>query len=368
MKLGAFMMPAHPRSRSIRDGHMHDLDTLEYFDQIGLCEAWIGEHYTMPAEPCPSPDILIAQALLRTKRIKLAPGAFILPFHHPAELAHRISLLDHIAEGRFMVGIGASGTPADLDMFDIDHRAGVHRKMTAESIAIMTRFWQSDAPFEHRGEFWTARRPEDRPQQGTAYHLKPFQRPYPPIGVTGLSASSATLALAGANGWIPISFCFTPQYLHTHWDVVERGARDAGRPSPNRDVWRVSRPFFVAETDAEAWRLSVGGEMGRYFREDYLPMLAGNNALGLLKHDPDVPDSDVTVEYVAKHCWIVGSQETVAERIAEMQALSGGFGVLHVMAFDHLDELAPARQSYAMLADVVASRFGEDGATREAAQ
>lgn len=357
MKLGAFMMPAHPRHRSIRDGHFHDLDTLTYLDRIGFEEAWIGEHYMMPSEPCPSPDLLIAQALLQTKRIKLAPGAFMLPFHHPAELAHRISWLDHICEGRLMVGIGASGTNLDLEMFNIDHKSGAHREMTAESIAIMTRFWESEGAFEYRGKYWTVRRPADQMDKCSGYHLTPFQKPYPPIGVTGLSASSATLGLAGANGWIPISFCFTPQYLHTHWAAVERGAREAGRVAPSRDSWRVSRPFFVADTDKEAWRRSVGGEMGRYFREDYLPMLAGNNALGLLKHHPDVPDGDVTVEYVAQHCWIVGSAETVRQRIEDMQEQSGGFGVLHIMCFDHLDDLAATRDSYAALAGIVANDF-----------
>ncbi|WP_431823711.1 LLM class flavin-dependent oxidoreductase [Burkholderia sp. F1] len=355
MKLGAFMMPAHPQHRSLHDGHYHDLDTLEFFDRTGFAEAWIGEHYMMPAEPCPSPDLLLAQAFLRTKRIRLAPGAFMLPFHHPAELAHRICMLDHISQGRLMVGIGASGTNLDLEMFDIDYKSGAHREMTAESIAIMTRFWESDGPFEYRGKYWTARRPADLPDKRSTYHLKPFQAPYPPIGVTGLSASSPTLRLAGANGWIPISFCFTPQYLHTHWDVVEEGARAAGRPAPDRSEWRVSRPILVADTDREAWRRAVDGEMGRYFRDDYLPMLAGNNALGLLKEDPGMPDSDVTVEYVAKHCWIVGSPDTVRERIEAMQALSGGFGVLHVMGFDHLDEMSAIRDSHAALAEIVAN-------------
>lgn len=357
MKLGAFMMPAHPRYRSLHDGHYHDLDTLRFFDRIGFEEAWIGEHYMMPGEPCPSPDLLIAQAFLQTERIKLAPGAFMLPFHHPAELAHRICWLDHISKGRLMVGIGASGTNLDLEMFDIDHKAGVHREMTAESIAIMIRFWKSEGPFEYKGKFWTVRRPEDQMAKSSGYHLKPFQSPHPPIGVTGLSASSATLRIAGKNGWIPISFCFTPEYLHTHWRVVEEGAEEGGHPAPSRDLWRVSRPIFVGPTDAEAWQLSVGGEMGRYFREDYLPMLAGNNALGLLKHHPGAPDSDVTVEYCAKHCWIVGSPETVRERIEEMQTLSGGFGVLHVMGFDHLDELETTRQSHAELARIVATHF-----------
>lgn len=357
MKLGAFMMPAHPQYRSPAEGHFHDLDTLQFFDRIGFTEAWIGEHYMMPGEPCPSPDLLLAQAFLTTNNIRLAPGAFMLPFHHPAELAHRICWLDHISGGRLMVGIGASGTTLDLEMFDIDYRAGVHREMTAESIAMMTHFWESDSPFEIKGKFWTVRRPTDQLHRSSGYHLSPLQKPYPPIGVTGLSPSSETLRIAGRNGWLPISFCFTPSYLHTHWEAVEQGANEADREPPSRSNWRVSCPIFVGETDADAWRLSVGGEMGRYFRDDYLPMLSGNNALSLLKHHPDLADSDVTVEYCAKHCWIIGSPETVRERIEEMQYLSGGFGVLHVMGFDHLDELATTRNSHNELSQLISSHF-----------
>lgn len=258
-----------------------------------------------------------------------------------------------------MVGIGASGTTLDLEMFNVDHKAGAHREMAAESVEIMTRFWNSSRPFEYRGKYWTVRRPPDQMDKCSGYHLKPYQSPHPQIGVTGLSTSSATLKIAGRNGWIPISFCFMPQYLHTHWRVVEEGAALSGRAVPSRNMWRVSRPILVAETDAQAWKLALEGEIGRYFREDYLPMIAGNNVLGLFKHHPDVPDSEVTVEYCAKHCWILGSQATVRERIEEMQSFSGGFGVLHVMGFDHLDELLPIRESYRALQEVVATHFAQ---------
>ncbi|OFU89040.1 hypothetical protein HMPREF3114_18385 [Stenotrophomonas sp. HMSC10F07] len=70
----------------------------------------------------------------------------MLPFHYPAELAHRICWLDHISGGGLMAGIGASSTTLDLEMFDIDHRAGVHREMIAESISMMLRLWESEAP------------------------------------------------------------------------------------------------------------------------------------------------------------------------------------------------------------------------------
>ena len=96
MQSGIFMMPSHPPERSLRDGFQWDLEHLALCDRLGFDEAWLGEHFTSPWEPNPAPDLLIAQALLRTQTMKLAPGAHLLPYHHPAELACRVAYLDHI--------------------------------------------------------------------------------------------------------------------------------------------------------------------------------------------------------------------------------------------------------------------------------
>src|SRR5271157_4857849 len=87
MEFGYFAMPSHPPERGLKAGHDWDLQTLRWLDELGYAEAWIGEHYTAPWEPHPSPDLLIAQALLQTKRLRIGPGGFLLPYHHPAELA-----------------------------------------------------------------------------------------------------------------------------------------------------------------------------------------------------------------------------------------------------------------------------------------
>ena len=50
-------------------------------------------------------------------------------------------------------------------------------------------------------------------------------------------------------------------------------------------------------------------------REYFLPLLGSFGFLDYLKHDPAVPDSDVTPEYCAKHNWLVGSPSTVAEKL-----------------------------------------------------
>ena len=74
MDFGYFAMPSHPPERGLKEGHDWDLQTLRWLDELGYAEAWIGEHYTAPWEPHPSPDLLIAQALLQTKRIRIGPG------------------------------------------------------------------------------------------------------------------------------------------------------------------------------------------------------------------------------------------------------------------------------------------------------
>ena len=152
MKYGLFLMPSHPPERDLFQAHHWDLDCLSLADRLGFDEAWIGEHFTSPWEPIPAPDIMIAQALMRTSRIKLATGVHLLPYHHPAELAHRVAYLDHLAQGRFMFGIGSGGLPSDYNLFNVDGIGGEHREMTRESIDIILKLWENQGPLRVQGQ------------------------------------------------------------------------------------------------------------------------------------------------------------------------------------------------------------------------
>ena len=130
-------------------------------------------------------------------------------------------------------------------------------------------------------------------------HLKPLQAPHPPIGVAGLSKGSDTLKLAGERGYIPMSLNLNPAYVGSHWESVEIGAAKTGR-KPNRSDWRMVREVFVADTDEEAWRLSVGDMMGRMMGEYFLPLLGHFGFKDYLKPRPTCPTVDVTAEYCAQ--------------------------------------------------------------------
>ena len=359
MRFGALLMPSHPPERSIRDGQRWDLDDLERLDSLGFEEAWIGEHFTAAWEPCPAPDLLIAQALMRTKRIRLGPLSHLLPFHHPLELAHRVAYLDHMAEGRYQLGVGIGVLPTDHALFALDASGGRNRRMTFEAIDLMTRLWTEGAS-DFQGEFWSMG--ETRSDLPLGHHLIPFQKPHPPVAIAGLTPGSENHKLAGEKGYIPVSLGIDPDASITakHWDAVVEGAARSGR-TPDRNEWRIIRDVYVAPTDAEARELAINGIMGRCWREFLLPIYLGLGLGPLLKRDPSMPDEAVDLDYLADNLWLVGSPETVAGRIMDLQAQTGGFGYLTIVSYDATDERESWDRSLQLLMDQVLPRCQVSG-------
>ena len=202
---------------------------LRWLDELGFAEAWIGEHHTAPWEPHPAPDLLIAQALLQTKHLRIGPGGFLLPYHHPAELANRVAMLDHLSDGRLNFGVAASGLPSDWAMFNVDGMSGTNREMTREALDIILQ------AVDRRPSRSTTRASTGRSTKPDTMfgflkpHIKPLQTPHPPIGVAGLSKNSDTLKMAGEHGFLPMSLNLNPGYVTSHWDASRPAPRKSGR-------------------------------------------------------------------------------------------------------------------------------------------
>ena len=162
------------------------------------------------------------------------------------------------------------------------------------------------------------------------YHLRPFQKPYPPIGIAGLTPRSDTLKFAGERGFMPLSITLSESYLKTHWQAVLDGAEKSGK-TPSRDDWRIAREVYIAETDKEARDKAINGMLGRVYREYLLPLFKSFGMISLYKHHPEVPDSDVTIEYLAEYCWLVGSPKTIVDKLGAMHQETGGFGCLRAV-------------------------------------
>ena len=63
-----------------------------------------------------------------------------------------------------------------------------------------------------------------------------------------------------------------------------------------------------------------------------------NKVFDLIKTNPDMHDSDVTIDYLIDNVWIVGGVETVIKKLEDLFHLVGGFGTLLMMGHEWLPE------------------------------
>ncbi len=250
MRFGNFLFPD---SRDpARDGAViaETLREARLADELGADVVWLAEHHfdgiSVYADP-----IALAGALAATLRhAGLGFAVIQTALHHPIRLAEQLALLDHLTQGRLIVGLGrgSSYNIYDYQGFGIDHHEAQARLEEAE--AILLRAWSEDE-FAHRGRFWQLDVPMLRP--------RPYSRPHPPL-IRGSSGEASLVALAQHGR----PFMMNVQSLETtarRVDLYRRTMAAAGYGEAAiagcLDQSWVWRNFFVAASDAEAERIGV---------------------------------------------------------------------------------------------------------------
>jgi alkanesulfonate monooxygenase SsuD/methylene tetrahydromethanopterin reductase-like flavin-dependent oxidoreductase (luciferase family) len=353
VKLGYFTMPIHPASRNYTETLKEDREAILLCERLGYVEAFIGEHTSDICETIPSSLSFIASLAHDTKNIVLAPGTLNLPNSHPAQLASHVAMIDHMLEGRFLLGIGPGGLRSDWEVFgnlDADRNT-----MFVECIEQMLALWSDEPPYDLEGKYWkvTTRRTL-LPEAGQGIFIKPYQKPHPPIVITVVVPNSKGLIAAAARDWQPISANFIhPIWLATHWPTYKQGC-ELGGHAPRGEKWRVARSIFVADDEATARRyaLDPNGAYGFYFGN----LMAKRRARGLLdtfKHDLSLPDAQCTLDYVLSRMTIYGTPERVAEQIVELRRQVGPFGTLLYVGHDWADAGLAKRSLELMATDVM---------------
>jgi alkanesulfonate monooxygenase SsuD/methylene tetrahydromethanopterin reductase-like flavin-dependent oxidoreductase (luciferase family) len=361
MKLGMFMMPLHPPARNQQDVLQEDVEKAVLADSLGFEELWVGEHFSATSEPIPAPMIFLAAVMGQTRRIKLGTGVINLPNHNPAIVAAEVAFLDQLSGGRLLFGIGPGGLASDYELFE-NESALVRGEKMLESIDIILRLWSQDPPYDIAGKYYKVRIADAIiPRLGVGYLSKPLQRPHPPIALSATSPFSGSVKTAAMRGWGPISANFIPDSsVASHWTTFLEGC-EAVKRKPDGDDWRVARNVIVAPTDEEAREraLDPNGSNFYYFRYVW-DVLVRSGFATAIKSDPNVPDSEITIEALIEDLVIYGSPKTVVEKISAFREKVGPFGTLLLAAMDW-EGVNRAREieSMSMLAKVVMPQLGK---------
>jgi len=358
MKLSMFTMPLHPPSRDYHEVLEEDREAVIYADTLGFSEAFIGEHITDRAEPITSCLIFIASLIDSTNQIKLGSGTVNLPNAHPATIAAQVAMIDNMLEGRFLFGISPGGLLSDAEIFE--NLENDRTEMFVESINHILDIWSKPAPYNLEGKYWNITTEKNFVEEtGQGIIVSPFQDPHPPIVVTVVAPFSKGIVSAAERGWEPISANFLqPNWVASHWPMYKKGCEQGSYEADPKN-WRVAKSIFVADDEKTAQEYGKGedGPYNFYFKQ-IMKKLIGNGRPDLFKHDRDMPDSDVTLDYVLDSMVICGTSESVVEQIEAFKDITGEFGTLVYAAHDWVNpELS--KRSMELMANEVMPRLNK---------
>ena len=372
METGLIFHPYMRPGRTARQTFQWGVDSAIHCDKIGFTSMMISEHASQIWENIPNPELIMAAAALQTETIKFAPMAHILPHQHPAKLAMTVGWLSQILEGRYFMGIGAGAYPLASYIHGIKNAETTFlNEMVRESLFIMEKIWKRE-PFFYEGKFWSAGFPEEEPaeteedEQHLLANYAPFGGGFPEFAVTGFSANSPSMKLAGERNFKPVSIYSGLDALKRHWEIYSEANIKAGF-TPDRQRHAVSQTVFCAETDAEAKRLVMEGPIGYCFNRYLIPIWRRFGMIDGFARDFGVDALDVDLEFLTDNVFVVGSPDTIVEKLSALFEKTGGWGTLQVEAHDYYDDPSAWFTSLELLSKEVAPRVKIPGQTRIAA-
>src|SRR5437879_11408658 len=125
MRFGVFYEHQLPRpwaAGSEQQLFQDALAQVELADRLGIDYAWEVEHHFLEEYSHSSaPEVFLAAASQRTRRIRLGHGIVLMPpgYNHPARVAERLATLDLVSGGRVEFGTGESASRMELEGFGV---------------------------------------------------------------------------------------------------------------------------------------------------------------------------------------------------------------------------------------------------------
>jgi alkanesulfonate monooxygenase SsuD/methylene tetrahydromethanopterin reductase-like flavin-dependent oxidoreductase (luciferase family)/putative sterol carrier protein len=211
MRFGIFY--EHQMPRPWEDG-AHErlltnaLDQVELADRVGFDYVWEVEHHFLEEYSHSSaPEVFLAAASQRTKRIRLGHGIVQLPpaFNHPARIVERAATLDLISGGRVELGTGEASSQAELGGFGVPREE--KREQWEEALDAVARMFVEEPFAGADGRF--VRMPPRNVMP------KAKQKPHPPLWVA--CSRRDTILMAARKGLGALSFSFVEPEAAKEW-------------------------------------------------------------------------------------------------------------------------------------------------------
>ncbi|TVT29018.1 LLM class flavin-dependent oxidoreductase [Salinicoccus cyprini] len=108
MKLGILDQMPKPKGRTAEETAAHTIEMAQLAEALGYGRYWFAEHHATRGMVSSAPEIMMAAAASRTKKIKVGSGGILLPQYSAFKVASQIAQLESLFPGRIEAGVGRS--------------------------------------------------------------------------------------------------------------------------------------------------------------------------------------------------------------------------------------------------------------------
>lgn len=182
--------------------------TAADYESAGVDMIWVAELYSFDAIS------ILGYLAAKTEKMELASGILPIYARTPALTASTAAGLDAVSEGRFVLGLGASGPQVIEGWHGVPYDKPLTR--TRELIDICRIVWKRER-LSYEGKAYTLPLPEDQ-GTGLGKPLKLINRPVReqiPVWIASLGHKNVEMTAEIANGWLPVFFW--PEKAHDVW-------------------------------------------------------------------------------------------------------------------------------------------------------
>jgi alkanesulfonate monooxygenase SsuD/methylene tetrahydromethanopterin reductase-like flavin-dependent oxidoreductase (luciferase family) len=155
---------------------LDEVTSIRAADRSGFKYTWASEHHFLTEySHLSANESFLAFVAAKTERIHVGTGIFNItpPVNHPARVAERVAMIDHLSEGRFEFGMGRGSSSTEQGGFGITDPE-LTKEMFDEVVPQFARMWR-DEPYSFEGRFFSMPERNILP--------KPYTKPHPPMWV-----------------------------------------------------------------------------------------------------------------------------------------------------------------------------------------